>query len=225
MVGAQLRERNTLKSPCTQLLNAPDGLDERMVEYANSLAGIGLESDASLPETFHAEFIRWGSMPTRWAGAWGSTDVFCVLRDHSAMVPSLKPRYLMQQEYLFHASQNAFCLPQPFRNNYLRTIKYRGKTCSSSSLTLAEISQIRQEMSSEELRKWKAAIANSAQALTTDGAARPSFEQPVTIYLAGTDDTACAKAVSSRDEAQECLGKIRSSPQWPTLDTLGFRFS
>jgi len=209
-----------------QIQNFPDGLEENMVKFANSICQVDIDpSNFNYPRTLRAEFIKWPDSPEYWAGAWARTHVLACVKDHTNIYPALKPRHIRDAEIKHYAMTCTYCLPSKYRQQYEKVVTVNGRKCLNSTLTNVELTELDELMSDEEKSEWGQKVSDHIANSKLDDTTYTTFEKPIRIYLAGTDDTSYSLTCATADEAMACLDRIKSKPSWGALKAAGFVFS
>lgn len=202
--------------------NIPENLNSRLIGYAKRLAGENTDpNEVAAPFNFHSEFIEWHDCPEAWAGPWAEKYALAVLSDHSLMTRI--DTYDVQMAKREHSARtSAYNLPGKYKAQFLRTRSYGGKPVGCSSLTYAECQKIRLEMSVEEIAAWDSKVDKSIASSRLDMGGTVHFEKPVRIYMFGNDDTSYSLVLETQESALGVLAKLRETPTWENLNSLGF---
>lgn len=204
------------------ILNMPS-LSPDMQAYARSFVCGTREHDVTVPYTFHAEFIQWTDTPEAWAGAWAKDFVLCVVRDYSAT--QVRSQEELEASFRSYATYCIHNVPYGLRQHLPQTCFAGDLPCSRSTITRAEYDELWRNMCNMDREAWQSQQQATLTGLLNDINATPTIEQPISIHLAGTDDSSWSLCVGTRKEALEIVAGLRNAPSWALLNDYGFLFT
>lgn len=80
-------------------------------------------------------------------------------------------------------------------------------------------------MTEQEQDKWRCGVEKAVAALRLEYGAYPHSERPFRLHLTGNDDCSWSACFESREDARQALARLLASPNFATLDSLGFAFT
>jgi len=188
-------------------------------------------SNTSMDEIFTYRqlegFVIWDKFETsNWAPAWFDIGVLIMVDDHSYAcdLPSIRTK---KNQLKDDAKYSIYNFPYHIQKKWLeknrRIVSTDGHVCGRSELTYDELEEIKEKMNTTETSEyannmWKQESHYSDKSFLTK-------ENPVRIYMCGTDDYSYTCHTSNMKKANEIISDILNEPSMTTLFKNEFFFS
>jgi len=172
-------------------------------------------------------FIEWLDNPEQWAGAWTTADssyVWCQVSNYERCW-DLKSIAETIAEYERYARYSIHNIPIHFLDMVQKTVKHHGVESGVSSVTARELNSIIKLMGKFDSDNWEDNRRAALAAMMSDLHGYPSVENPVKIFLAGTDDCSWALCVETVEIADKIVTDLNQCATWAKLHDYGFVFT